>query len=197
MDRLEKKIELLQRLLERKNVELETARSCKETSDQEVKKYELLFAIDEEALEIEVFATQDQISKIVAAFETLKNQQGVTRAGFTNHMISVNNRISKLVTKSVQRPNIVTFVGNIGIPFTGSMCSIFAIYLMVKWRNRDEEIMLTQQRIIYSKSVSFGERLLQEIQRPWWGWYWWGKVEKKVASNQVVFKTQPLEYFYH
>ncbi|RZC73929.1 hypothetical protein C5167_049409 [Papaver somniferum] len=84
---------------DKENTQLEEAKRCKETAEQELKGYEFELALTEasvQALETRISATQDEISKIGSVVDAIKDQEGLSRDEFINQMFEFNQQIRKL-----------------------------------------------------------------------------------------------------
>ncbi|RZC69390.1 hypothetical protein C5167_032494 [Papaver somniferum] len=79
---LKKRIQDLESELDKENTQLEEAKRCKETAEQELKGYEFELALNEasvQALETRISATQDEISKIGSVVDAIKDQECLSR----------------------------------------------------------------------------------------------------------------------
>ncbi|XP_026401693.1 uncharacterized protein LOC113297436 isoform X2 [Papaver somniferum] len=96
---LKKRIQDLESELDKENTQLEEAKRCKETAEQELKGYEFELALNEasvQALETRISATQDEISKIGSVVDAIKDQECLSRDEFINQMFEFNQQIRKL-----------------------------------------------------------------------------------------------------
>ncbi|KAI3918492.1 hypothetical protein MKX01_041812, partial [Papaver californicum] len=96
---LKKRIQDLESELDKENTQLEEAKRCKETAEQELKGYEFELALTEasvQALETRISATQDEISKIGSVVDAIKDQEGLSRDEFMNQMLELNQQIREL-----------------------------------------------------------------------------------------------------
>ncbi|KAI3975987.1 hypothetical protein MKX01_016670 [Papaver californicum] len=75
--------------IDKENSQLEEAKRCKETAEQEMKGYEYELT--------RISATQDEISKIGSVIDAIKDQEGLSRDDFINQMLEFNQQIRKLL----------------------------------------------------------------------------------------------------
>ncbi|KAJ4707550.1 Spindle assembly checkpoint component [Melia azedarach] len=93
---LKKRIEELQLELDAANMEREDPKRYKETTEQELKGYEVELALSNtafQALESRISLIQDEISAIGSELEALKNEEGALRDGFISQMYELNAKI--------------------------------------------------------------------------------------------------------
>ncbi|XP_021654765.2 uncharacterized protein LOC110645819 isoform X2 [Hevea brasiliensis] len=93
---LKKRIEELRSELEVANAELEGSKRLKETTEQELKGYEVELAMNIasiQALEGRISQIQDEISSIGSEVERLQNEERAERDKFIGQMFELNTRI--------------------------------------------------------------------------------------------------------
>ncbi|KAI3994940.1 hypothetical protein MKX01_033971 [Papaver californicum] len=90
---------------DKENSQLEEAKRCKETAEQELKGYEFELALTEasvQALETRISSTQDEISKIGLVVNAIKDQEGLSRDDFINQMLEFNQQIRNIDSLSAR-----------------------------------------------------------------------------------------------
>ncbi|XP_044467505.1 uncharacterized protein LOC123197322 [Mangifera indica] len=93
---LKNRIEELRLELEAANAELEEAKQFKETTEQELKGYEVELALNDNschALESRICSIQDEIFAVGSDVENLKKEEADLRDGFISQMFEFNNKI--------------------------------------------------------------------------------------------------------
>ncbi|KAL9380850.1 hypothetical protein Peur_026507 [Populus x canadensis] len=95
---LEKRIQELGCEVDVANGEMEEVKCIKETTEQELKGYELQLALNEasiQTLEARISIIQDEISSVGSQVEGLKNEEGASRDEFIRQMFDLNAKIRK------------------------------------------------------------------------------------------------------
>ncbi|KAG9145683.1 hypothetical protein Leryth_022103 [Lithospermum erythrorhizon] len=90
---LKTKIGELQSELDSATADLEEAKNLKEAIEQEVKGYEVEFAVNGaslQALQARLVSIQDELSAIGSDVETLKDEEGIVRDQFLQEMFDLN-----------------------------------------------------------------------------------------------------------
>ncbi|TYI75129.1 hypothetical protein E1A91_D07G253500v1 [Gossypium mustelinum] len=110
---LKKQIEELQSELEAANSELEEAKRLKETTEQELKGFEVELALNEasiQALEARIALIQDEVSNVGSEIEELKNKEATSRDEFICQMLEFNTKIRKFqetIASGSENKNII------------------------------------------------------------------------------------------
>ncbi|XP_021771125.1 uncharacterized protein LOC110735244 [Chenopodium quinoa] len=103
---LKKRIEELESELNSANSELENGKRFKETTDQELKGFEVEFSMNEaskQTLEARIASIQDEISKVGSDVDVLKNEEAALRDEFIGQMLNFKTEIRKF--QEFSRPN--------------------------------------------------------------------------------------------
>ncbi|KAL2500001.1 hypothetical protein Adt_25551 [Abeliophyllum distichum] len=93
-----KRIEELRSELEVANAELEGAKRHKESTEQELKGYEVELSMNEasvQTIKARIALNQDELSKVGSQLEALKSDESSTRDGFIGKMLELNGQIRK------------------------------------------------------------------------------------------------------
>ncbi|XP_021837835.2 uncharacterized protein [Spinacia oleracea] len=95
---LKKRIEELESELDVANTELGNGKRFKETTDQELKGFEVELSMNEssnQTLEARIASIQDEISKVGSDVDILKNEEATLRDEFINQMFQFKTEIRK------------------------------------------------------------------------------------------------------
>ncbi|KAL2898460.1 Agglutinin receptor [Bienertia sinuspersici] len=95
---LKKRIEELQSELDVANAELENSKRFKDTTDQELKGFEVELSMSEtsnQTLETRIASIQDEISKVGSDLDDLKNEEATLREEFISQMLKFKAEIRK------------------------------------------------------------------------------------------------------
>ncbi|KAB5516296.1 hypothetical protein DKX38_026944 [Salix brachista] len=112
---LKKRIQQLGCEVDVANAEMEEVKCIKETTEQELKGYELQMALNEasiQTLEARISIIQDEISSVGSQVEGLKNEEEASRDEFICQMFDLNAKI-RLVSLTW---TYVALTGNLCIP---------------------------------------------------------------------------------